>query len=370
MSASPLLRIEDLRCLFHSRERQVFVRAVDGVSLSVERGETLGVVGESGSGKSVTALSVMGLVDALPGVVSGRIELVTDAGRADLLPDLETYVRVREADGKVLEVRKDVDGWRRHLERRMGMIRGKAVTMIFQNPKSSLNPFLPVGEQISEAVRLHTPLKGKAEAAEAALAWLARVRMDSPALRFGNYPGALSGGMCQRAMIAMALAAAPSLLIADEPTTGLDATIQSRILSLLAELSADLGLTVMLISHDMGVVRRLADRIAVMYSGQVVEAGPARDVLSAGRESGHPYTAALLSSIPSERHIREKLPLAAIAGDVPDATAVPGGCRFFGRCDQVTPAIREQCEVRLPPLAPVGPRHRVRCWLRCGEKGE
>jgi oligopeptide/dipeptide ABC transporter ATP-binding protein len=309
---------------------------VDGVSFEIHRGETLGVVGESGSGKSVTALSVMGLVTAAPGVIAGRIGLRTDGVQKNLLQDLDDYVELTEADGRVVEVRKDVVGWNKNVERLMGKVRGKAVAMIFQSPKSSLNPFLSVGRQIAEAIRLHTPCKGEAESRE-------------------------------RAMVAMALSCEPSFLIADEPTTGLDATIQSKIADLLAELKADLGITTMLISHDIGVIRRLSDRVAVMYGGMVVEYGPAREVLAAGPESGHPYTAALLASVPGDRNIRGKEPLRAISGDVPDTIHVPNGCRFYGRCGRVTAAVEKKCDSLLPPLLEIAPGHTVRCWLYGGD---
>ena len=366
MSLPPLLKIENLKTYFHSRGRQAFIRSVDGVSLEIRKGETLGVVGESGSGKSVMALSVMGLVGAAPGVIAGRIGLKTDGIQKNLLQDLDDYVERVEADGRVVEVRKDVVGWQKNVERLMARVRGKAVAMIFQNPKSSLNPYLSVGRQITEAIRLHTPCKGGAESRERALHWLERVRMDSPRLRYDNYPRGLSGGMCQRAMVAMALSCEPSFLIADEPTTGLDATIQSRIADLLAELKADLGITTMLISHDIGVIRRLSDSVAVMYGGMVVETGPAREVLAAGTESCHPYTAALLASVPDERHIRGKEPPQAIPGDVPDTIHVPNGCRFFGRCVRVTAAVEKECTSLLPPLSEITPGHAVRCWLYGG----
>jgi oligopeptide/dipeptide ABC transporter ATP-binding protein len=367
LTVAPLLKIENLKTYFFSRGRQAFIRSVDGVSFEIQKGETLGVVGESGSGKSVMALSVMGLVAAAPGVIAGRIGLKTDGVQKNLLQDLDDYVELACADGRVVEVRKDVVGWNKNVERLMGKVRGKAVAMIFQSPKSSLNPFLSVGRQIAEAIRLHTPCKGEAESRERALYWLERVRMDSPGLRFDNYPRALSGGMCQRAMVAMALSCEPSFLIADEPTTGLDATIQSKIADLLAELKADLGITTMLISHDIGVIRRLSDSVAVMYGGMVVEYGPAREVLAAGPESGHPYTAALLASVPGERNIRGKEPLQAISGDVPDTIHIPNGCRFYGRCGRVTAAVERECAERVPPLLEIAPGHSVRCWLYGGD---
>ena len=354
-----LLRIENLRTYFYSRPRRAFVRSVDGASLGVARGETLGVVGESGSGKTVAALSAAGLVTAAPGVIGGRIEF----GSRNLLDGLERYVRVEERDGHVAAVEKDERGWRKHAEAGIAGVRGKEIAMIFQNPRSALNPYSTVGAQLVEAMRLHTKYKSKGEAKERALHWLERVRIDSPRLRFDSFPFGMSGGMCQRAMIAMALCAEPSLLIADEPTTGLDATIQARIVELLGELKAETGITTMLISHDISVVRRLSDRIAVMYAGTVVETGAAREVLRPQATEQHPYTAALLASVPSAETIRSKSALQAIEGEVPDTIERPRGCRFYGRCNRVTDAVRERCANLEPPLAEVAPGHKLRCWL-------
>jgi oligopeptide/dipeptide ABC transporter ATP-binding protein len=363
MKSAPLLKIEDLRTYFYSKSKQAFVRSVDGVSLEIAKGETLGVVGESGSGKSITALSVMGLISGGPGVISGKIGFKTDGTQKNLLQCLEDYVDLRARDGRIMGVEKDVVGWEKHSDRIMRNVRGKEIAMIFQNPKSSLNPFTPVGKQITEAIQLHTQTKDPAEAKKRAIYWLSRVKIDSPGLRFDNYPFGLSGGMCQRAMIAMALACEPSLLIADEPTTGLDATIQSKITDLLAELKAELGVTTMLISHDIGVISRLSDSVAVMYGGTVVEDGPARDILAAGSASKHPYTSALLTSIPSEQNIKEKGYLQAIEGDVLDTINIPPGCRFYSRCNRVTDKIRKKCEFTEPDLREISPEHRVRCWL-------
>ncbi len=362
MMTAPLLKIDNLRTYFHSRSKEAFIRSVDGVSLELKCGETLGIVGESGSGKSVTALSVMGLISGEPGVISGTIEF-TSRDTRNLLQDLDKYVRLTEKDGKIMGVDKDVAGWEKQSERVISSLRGKEIAMIFQNPKSSLNPFMPVGKQITEAIQLHTPVKNEQEARERALYWLDRVKIDSPRLRFDNYPYGLSGGMCQRAMIAMALACEPSLLIADEPTTGLDATIQSKIVDLLAELKSGLGITTMLISHDISIISRLSDSMAVMYGGTVVESGPVRDILAADVTLKHPYTTALLASVPSPQNIGEKGYLHAIEGDVLDTINIPAGCRFFGRCKQVTERIREKCERREPDLKEVVPGHKVRCWL-------
>jgi oligopeptide/dipeptide ABC transporter ATP-binding protein len=363
MTTAPLLKIEDLRTYFYSRSKQAFIRSVDDVSLEIEHGETLGVVGESGSGKSITALSVMGLITDGPGVISGKIGFKTERIQKNLLQDLDDYVTLAKKDGKVMSVKKNVIGWTQNSERVMSRVRGKEIAMIFQNPKSSLNPFTTVGNQITEAIQLHTSIKIDQEAKERAIYWLDRVKIDSPRLRFDNYPYGLSGGMCQRAMIAMALACEPSLLIADEPTTGLDATIQSKIVDLLAELKSELGITTMLISHDISIISRLADSVAVMYGGTVVEYGRAKDLLASAFEFKHPYTAALLSSIPSARNIREKGYLQAIEGDVLDTINIPPGCRFYGRCSRVTDAIRQKCELKEPDLREIVPGHRVRCWL-------
>ena len=363
MMTQPLLTIEDLRTYFYSRSKQAFIRSVDGVSLEIAKGETLGIVGESGSGKSITALSVMGLISAGPGVITGKIEFISDGMQTNLLQGLDDHVKVTMTDGRIMNVSKDLVAWERNTEAVMSAVRGKKIAMIFQNPKSSLNPFETVGKQIMEAIQLHTKHKNEAEARERAITWLDRVKIDSPRLRFDNYPYGLSGGMCQRAMIAMALACEPSLLIADEPTTGLDATIQSKIVDLLAELKSELGITTMLISHDISIISRLSDSVAVMYGGTVVEYGPARDILSAQFSSKHPYTTALLASIPSSRNIKEKGYLQAIEGDVLDTINIPAGCRFYSRCIRVTDGIREKCERREPDLREIELGHKVRCWL-------
>lgn len=362
MIGMPVLTIEDLRTYFYSRSKQAFVRSVDGVSLQINKGETLGIVGESGSGKSMTSLSVMGLVDAEPGVITGRVSFKLNGTRKDLLQDLDRYVKLNKQNGRIMEVSKNSPGWRRHIDRVMHGVRGKEIAMIFQNPKASLNPFITIGKQITESVMLNTGIKDPREARERALYWLDQVKIDSPALRFSTYPYGLSGGMCQRAMIAMALSSEPTLLIADEPTTGLDATIQSRIVDLLAELKSQLGTTTMLISHDINVITRLSDNVAVMYGGTVMEYGPARDILSPKSKSKHPYTAALLASIPSQQHIREKGYLQAIEGDVLDTINIPEGCRFYARCNQVTDKIRKKCAHHEPALAEISKGHRVRCW--------
>jgi len=366
MSKEPVLKIENLRTYFYSKSKQAFIRSVDGVNLAIEKGETLGIVGESGSGKSVTALSVTGLISAKPGVIIGKIAFKTNGVQKNLLQNLKDYVRINTSTGRIMEVNKDNVGWQKNIDRLMHKIRGREISMIFQNPKVSMNPFITIGRQITESVMLNTTIKKRSEAKERALYWLEQVKIDSPRLRYNNNPYGLSGGMCQRAMIAMALSSEPSLLIADEPTTGLDATIQSKIVDLLAEVKSTVGVTTMLISHDINVIRELSDNVAVMYGGTVLEHGPARDVLSAGHRYKHPYTAALLASIPNEQHFREKGYLQAIKGDVLDTINMPEGCRFHERCEMVTDKIRKLCENHEPDLKDIPPKHKVRCWLYSG----
>ena len=363
MTEGPVLKIENLRTYFYSRSKQAFSRAVDGVNLELEKGETLGIVGESGSGKSVTALSVMGLVTAEPGIITGNIGLKTDGVQKNLLQDIEDYVKLASNNGRIVEVAKDNPGWQRHIDRILRGVRGKEISMIFQNPKVSMNPFSSVGRQIREAIMLNTSIDNRKEARERALYWLEHVKIDSPRLRYYNNPYGLSGGMCQRVMIAMALSSEPSVLIADEPTTGLDATIQSKIVSLLGELKSTVGVTTLLISHDIDVIKTLSDRVAVMYGGRVLESGPSNEILSAVHRNTHPYTAALLASIPTAQQIREKSYLQAIKGDVIDTINLPQGCRFYARCRQVTEPIKMQCKHQEPELREISPNHNVRCWL-------
>jgi oligopeptide/dipeptide ABC transporter ATP-binding protein len=295
--------------------------AVDGVSLSLAPGEVLGVVGESGCGKSLTALSVLKLVPDPPGrIAGGRILL---HGRDLVAAD----------------------------ERTMNRIRGKEIAMIFQEPMTALNPVFRIGEQIGETLRVHEGLD-RSEAQARALALLERVGIGNPRQRLSQYPHELSGGMRQRVMIAIALACRPRVLIADEPTTALDVTLQAQILGLLRDLQRELGMAVMLITHDLGVVAQVVNRVVVMYAGRIVEQGPVAEVFE---RPSHPYTRLLLQSIPSLEE--EQRRLRVIPGMVPSLHDMPQGCRFHPRCPQARPACRE----RAPAMVPVGTDHGAAC---------
>lgn len=362
MTGHQILNVKNLRTYFYARSKKAFVRSVDGVSFAINKGQTLGIVGESGSGKSVTALSIMGLVQNTPGVISGAIELNTKKGAVDLLDGLEPCTRIRHQDGRIMTVNKDTRRWRKKIDQTMKGIRGPNIAMIFQDARKAMNPFTTIGRQITEAIVLNTPVADRKTAREKALFWLEQVRMDAPAIRYDNNPFGLSGGMCQRAMIAMALAAEPHLLIADEPTTGLDATIQSSLVELLQDIKVKMNLATLLISHDMGVIRQLADHVAVMYGGTLVEQGPAQKVLDPGYLPKHPYTSALLASVPDRELIQNKGDLNAIKGDVPDTINVPAGCRFYPRCTRTSTRIQKECRHNEPGFATQTPGHTVRCW--------
>ena len=318
---TPLLSVQNLRTGFDTREG--FLRAVDGVDFDIPQGGTLGVVGESGSGKSVTALSVMRLVDR-----PGRI--------AD--------------DARILFEGRDLAALE---EGELSKIRGNEISMIFQEPMTSLNPVFTVGDQIAEAVQLHQNVGAKAATARA-VEMMQLVGIPSPAQRVHDYPHQLSGGMRQRVMIAMALSCNPKLLIADEPTTALDVTVQAQILELMKELRERLGMAILLITHDLGVVAEMVDEVVVMYGGRVVERGPVADVFASPQ---HPYTEALLHSIPL-LGMRYSTPLQAIRGVVPSPLEWPAGCRFAPRCDYAF----DRCIGQDPPLLPVPPQESA-CWL-------
>ncbi|MEO8563916.1 MAG: ABC transporter ATP-binding protein [bacterium] len=318
---TPLLEIDDLHTFFYTDDG--VARAVDGVSFSVGVGETVGVVGESGCGKSVTALSILRLVRP-----PGRIE----SGSS---------LRFEGRDLLALD------------EKEMQRIRGNRIAMVFQEPMTALNPVFTIGDQIGEVARIHAKMS-KRDAWAKAIEMLELVGMPAPAQRAGEYPHQLSGGMRQRVVIAMALVMNPALVIADEPTTALDVTIQAQILELLADLTRRLGTSVLLITHDLGVVAENCSRVVVMYAGEVVEEAATVDLFA---RAHHPYTEGLLGAMPRVGGGHERL--ATIPGTVPPPTSWPAGCRFRDRC----PYAWEKCELEHPPLYQIGGGHASRCHL-------
>ena len=327
MNADSLLEIRNLSTAFASDGGEF--KAVSGVSLEIRRGETLAVVGESGSGKSVTSLSVMRLIPNPPGrIAGGEILFRSRSG------EVEDLARVPVS--------------------RMRRIRGGEIAMIFQEPMTSLNPLFRVGEQIAEAVRLHRGL-GRREAMEEAETMLRLVDIPAPGERLRDFPHQLSGGMRQRVMIAMALSCRPSLVIADEPTTALDVTIQAQILDILRSLQADFGMSVLFITHNLGVVAEMADRVAVMYAGRILEAAPTRDLFSLPR---HPYTRGLLACIPGSCFAAGgRRRLQSIPGVLPNHSRLPSGCVFAPRCHLAG----ADCEKAEPGLAWAGETRLSRC---------
>ena len=324
----PLIEINGLRTCFHTDNG--VVRAVDGVDFSIEPEKTLGIVGESGCGKSVTALSILRLIPDPPGKI--------EAGEI-----------LFHRNGDILDlVRLNAKG------SQMRSIRGNEIAMIFQEPMTSLNPVYTIGNQIAESIILHQGL-GKSDAVAKTIQMLQAVGIPAAELRIKEYPHQLSGGMRQRAMIAMALSCNPALLIADEPTTALDVTIQAQVLELMNDLQREFKAAILFITHDLGVIAGMADDVAVMYLGKVVEIGTVRDIF---HHPLHPYTQGLMNSIPSLSTKTEK-PLIPIEGVVPDLLDVPRGCGFSPRC----PKTMDTCNREIPVLGESTPGHRVACWL-------
>jgi peptide/nickel transport system ATP-binding protein len=320
---TPLLDIKGLKTYFFTRKG--VVKAVDGVDLSLNEGDTLGLVGESGCGKTVTALSIMRLISEPIGrITEGSINFEG----SDLVKATES------------EMRK---------------IRGNRISMIFQEPMTSLNPVLKVGDQISEAIQLHQDVSKK-EAWDRSIDMLRLVGIPSPESRVKEYPHQLSGGMRQRVMIGMALSCHPKLMIADEPTTALDVTIQAQILDLISRLKERVGSSILLITHNLGVVAEVAQYVGVMYAGYIVEYA---DVIHLFKEPKHPYTVGLFQSIPKKKRSAKRERLQAIPGLVPDLLELPKGCKFQDRCSRVF----QRCEEDAPPLLMLGNGHQVRCWL-------
>ncbi len=329
-SQAPLLVVEDLRTHFHTLDG--IVHAVDGVDFDIHRGETVGLVGESGCGKTVTALSILQLLRCPPAEIQGRI--------------LFKGQNLLELDGE--EIRK---------------IRGQSISMIFQEPMTSLNPVLTIGDQISEGVRVHEGMTRR-KAWRWAVEMLGRVQIPEPNTRAGEYPHKLSGGMRQRAMIAMALSCNPQLILADEPTTALDVTIQAQIMDLMLRLKEEFETAVVLITHDLGIIAEMASRVVVMYAGKVMEEAPVRELF---KDPRHPYTRGLLGSIPViGRKAQTGRRLQEIPGVVPSLLQMPEGCRFHPRC----PEAINICRKEEPPMVSLGEHRRVNCWLEAKNPGE
>ena len=321
----PLLSVENLKTHFLTEDG--IVKAVDGVDIRIHPGETLALVGESGCGKSVTALSIMRLIQSPPGRILKDSKIQFLGQELTILPD--------EA---------------------MRNIRGNKISMIFQEPMSSLNPVFTAGAQVAEAISLHQKTN-KTQAMEKAVEMMAKVGISDPERRAREYPHQLSGGMRQRVMIAMALACNPSLMIADEPTTALDVTIQAQIMDLMNDLKKDIGAAIMLITHDLGVVAEMAQRVVVMYTGQVVEQAGVEELFARPK---HPYTIGLMSSIPNlGRPVPEDRMLPTIPGVVPSLLDLPEGCNFSKRCPQTM----DRCRQEAPPLFELDGGHLSRCWL-------
>ncbi len=330
MAERPILEVKDLKTYFFLESG--VVRAVDGVTFSLARRQTLGLVGESGCGKSITSMSIMRLIQSPPGrIVGGAINL-----------------HLKETDEVVDIARLDPKG------SMMRQIRGAEIAMIFQEPMTSLNPLRTIGDQIAEAVQIHQRVSKKA-AFERAEEMLAKVQMSAPKQRARQYPHQLSGGMRQRAMIALALSCNPSILIADEPTTALDVTVQAQILDLMRELQNDFGSSIILITHNLGVVSQMADHVAVMYLGRIVEFAPTRALF---HYPLHPYTEGLLKSVPVLGR-KGKQALVPIKGMVPSPTEAIRSCPFAERC----PHVKDICREREPALTEIAPGHLAACWL-------
>src|SRR6202521_1347539 len=316
-----LLRVSDLRTSYITLGGQRVVRAVDGVSFSIDRGESLGIVGESGSGKTTTCLSIVGLLPSGAQIEGGSVQF----------------------DGE--ELTGLAPG-------RLNAVRGKCIAMILQDPMASLNPLLTIQDQVAEPAYYHRGQRGLT-LKNHVLSLLRDVRIPSPEVRMGEFPHQMSGGMRQRVVGAIALSAGPGLIIADEPTTNLDVTIQAQYLSLLKDLQRRTGVALLFVTHNLGIVARMCDRVAVMYAGRIVEQGQVRELVRSPR---HPYTQALLSSIPK---LGSKEPLYAIPGQPPDLAELPGGCAFNPRC----PHGFDRCRVEEPPEATAAANHLARCWL-------
>ncbi|MGB4406064.1 MAG: ABC transporter ATP-binding protein [Sphaerochaeta sp.] len=330
-NAKAVLEVKDLQTYFKTDAG--IVKAVDGVSFTIHEGETLGIVGESGSGKSVTNLSIMRLIPSPPGRIVG---------------------------GQILFEGKDI---LKMSESEMRDIRGDKISMIFQDPMTSLNPFLKISTQMVETIRLHNPKMGKKEALERSIEMLKLVGIPSPEKRINSYPHQFSGGMRQRVMIGQALSCDAQVLLADEPTTALDVTIQAQILELIAKINSEMGTAVILVTHDLGVVAGMCDKVCVMYAGRIVETALTDDLYA---RPSHPYTEGLIKSVPRMDTANKDKRLFSIEGQPPNVIDLPPCCPFHPRCHEAM----EVCEHAYPPQKDLGNHHEVACWLFCDEEAK
>ncbi len=381
---SVLARLKELKVYFYDSRDKRFIRAVENMSFTIERGKVLGLVGESGCGKTVTALSMMGLVTSGPGIINGefyflpkeedRVEVeqnllkmsgkvkenYLDGSRINLFYGLTNFIKIQKTPHTIV---KDSEKWIRYNDRVMERIRGKNISMIFQNPISSLNPFLTIEKNLYRVIKKYNRTLGRGELNDKALELLRSVRIYNPEAVLKMYPSSLSMGMAQRVIIALSLVSSPRLLIADEPTTGLDTTNKYRIINLLKSIVDNEKLSVLLISHNIRIVGEIASNIAVMYGGILVEIGNKNDILKMKRGPKHPYTEALLQAIPTDSDMRKGKKLRIIPGRAPNNKVEITGCPFFDRCSYVVEDIKKICANELPLLVEVSKGHFIRCHL-------
>ncbi len=371
--AAPLLDVRDLWVRFELDTGPLDV--VKGVDFSLHANEILCLVGESGSGKTVTMHAILGLNTVDPGIVGGEVIVHFDGEARNLLEGLAGYCRFTRRNGREYVVRKP--GWRRRYNKRMRPLLGRRIGLIFQNPRNALDPLQTVGRQLEESIRHHRGKIPDAAARKEALTWLERVRIDEPAEVYKLYPHQLSGGMCQRVAIAQILALHPDILIADEPTTGLDATIQVGILELIKDLQRNFGLSVIVITHDFEVVERIADRIMVLFFGRLLEVGRAEEILGKGAVL-HPYTRELVENVRVLQRARGASQVAEVGRAYrprEPREEIKTGCNFYSQCPIAAlarPEVKARCQAEEPPMVSLSPTHRVRCheWeqLKPGRK--
>ncbi len=378
-----IAELKDLKVYFYDQRDKRFIRAVENVGFEVEEGSVLGVVGESGCGKTVTALSMMGLLESEPGIIGGefffkphdedvpeleqallkRFRHKGEYRKGDLLNlfyGLGKYVRFEQ---KPYTIIKDTEKWLRRNDRIMEHVRGKSISMVFQSPRMSLNPFIQVGTQLKNTIRRFNRGLSSHEVNERAEELLLSVRLLQPEIFMNMYPPSLSIGMAQRVVLAIALSSNPMLLIADEPTTGLDTINIHRIIELLEILKVEMNLTLVLISHNIRIVSAIASDIAVMYAGIIVERGSKKDVIKTKKNPKHPYTEVLVSSVPSDSDIKRGKKLSVIYGSVPNNKLAVTACPFLKRCPYAEGKLRKKCESACPELTEVKHGHFLRCYL-------